>query len=140
MMSVWACDGGWERVTGRGGWEDHYRTPRAYRVLADEPIERGPVDYLQKLDHDGERLEDLGEIDSGQRTGASPGTRAVTTGRPPRRTTISSPNWPSRTRQASSFGGTRRCRRAREGDADQELSQYLEQSDVILDYVSRNWL
>lgn len=62
-----------------------------YRILADENVERATINYLRKLGHDVERLDEM---------------------------TLS----------------------ARDvGDIVHEMAQYLDQSEVRLEYVSREW-
>lgn len=37
----------------------------AYRILADENVERATVNYLRKLEHDVERLDDIADLGLG---------------------------------------------------------------------------
>ena len=41
----------------------------AYRILADENVERATVNYLRKLGHDVERLDDVVELGLGSDDG-----------------------------------------------------------------------
>jgi hypothetical protein len=52
----------------------------AYRLLVDENVERATVNYLRKLGHDVERLDDVAELGLGADDRPSPGTPANTTG------------------------------------------------------------
>ncbi|WP_436933955.1 hypothetical protein [Halovenus marina] len=51
-----------------------------YRILADENIERATVNYLRKLGHDVERLDDVTELGLVPKTSRSPGTPTNTSG------------------------------------------------------------
>ena len=85
----------------------------AYRILADENVERATVNYLRKLGHEVERLDDIAELGLGTDDAsiahyARDQDRLILT-----QDDDFSPNWTSRIRQAFSFSGTRYCRRAR---------------------------
>ena len=112
----------------------------AYRILADENIERGTVNYLQKLDHDVERLDDIGELGLGTDDGpiaryARENDRLILTQDDDFVTKLDIEDTAGVLFQRDQTLSTREV-----GDAVHEMSQYLDQSDVILEYVSRNWL
>jgi len=83
----------------------------AYRILADENIERATVNYLRKLGHEVERLDDdfFAELDVETTAGVL--------------------------FQRDQTLSTRDV-----GDAVHEMSQYLDQSDIVIEYVGSNWL
>ena len=86
-----------------------------YRVLADENVERATVNCLRKLGHDVERLDDVAELglgvdDESITRYAREHARLILT-----QDDDFSPNWMSRTRQASSFSETRHCRHGKSG-------------------------
>ncbi|MFB6308054.1 MAG: DUF5615 family PIN-like protein [Haloarculaceae archaeon] len=112
----------------------------AYRILADENIELATVTYLRKLGHDVERLADIDEL--------GPGTEDEVIARYAREhdrllltqdddffTDLAIEDTAGVLFQRDQTLATRAV-----GDAIHEMSQYLDQSDITLEYVSRNWL
>ncbi|MFC7134988.1 MULTISPECIES: DUF5615 family PIN-like protein [Salinibaculum] len=111
-----------------------------YRILADENVEQATINYLRKLGHDVEWVGDVEELGLGADDGA-----IATYGSETNRLILT---------QDDDFftqldiGGTAgvlfqkdQTLSAREvGDIVHELSEYIDQSDVTLEYVSRNWL
>jgi predicted nuclease of predicted toxin-antitoxin system len=111
----------------------------AYRILADENIERATVNYLRKLEHDVERLDDaelgLGAEDDSIARGALEHDRLILT---QDHDFIADPMIESTA--GVLFQRDRTLSTREVGDAVHKISQYLEQSAVTLEYVSRNWL
>jgi predicted nuclease of predicted toxin-antitoxin system len=111
-----------------------------YRILADENIERATVNYLRKLGHDVERLDDVAELglgvdDESITRYAREHDRLILTQDDDFFTELDVKNTARILFQRDQTLSTREV-----GDAVHEMSQYLDQSDVILEYVSRNWL
>ena len=112
----------------------------AYRILADENVERATVNYLRKLGHDVERLDDvdvlgLGVEDATIAEYAREGDRLILTQDDDFFTELGIQDTAGVLFQRDQTLSTREV-----GDAVHEISQYLDQSDVVLEYVSRNWL
>ena len=111
----------------------------AYRILADENVERATVNYLRKLGHDVERLDDIAELGLGTDDApiadyARDQDRLILTQDDDFFTELDVENTAGVLFQWDQTLSTREV-----GDAVHEMSQYLDQSDVTLEYVSRNW-
>ena len=112
----------------------------AYRILADENVERATVTYLGKLGHDIERLDDVSELGLGAEDGliaryAREHDRLILTQDDDFFTELDVEDTAGVLFQQDQTLSTREV-----GDAVHEISQYLDQSDVTLEYISRNWL
>lgn len=112
----------------------------AYRILADENVERATVNYLRKLGHDVERLDDIAELGLGAEDEsiarhAREHDRLILTQDDDFFTELDIENTAGVLFQRDQTLSTRAV-----GDAVHELSQYIPQSDVTLEYVSGNWL
>ncbi len=112
----------------------------AYRILADENVERATVNYLRKLDHDVERLDDVtglgrGSEDESIAQYAREHDRLILTQDDDFFTDLDVEDTAGVLFQRDQRLSTREV-----GDAVHEMSQYLDQSDIILEYISRNWL
>ena len=111
-----------------------------YRILADENIERATVTYLRKLGHDVERLDDIAELGLGAEDEsiaqyAREHDRLILTQDDDFFAELDSKTTAGVLFQRDQTLSTREV-----GDAVHEASQYLDQSDIVLEYVSRNWL
>jgi predicted nuclease of predicted toxin-antitoxin system len=111
-----------------------------YRILVDENIERATVNYLRKLGHDVERLEDVTELGLGVEDEsiaryAHEHERLILTQDDDFFAELDVETTAGVLFQRDQTLSTRDV-----GDAVHEMSQYLDQSDVLLEYVSRNWL
>lgn len=112
----------------------------AYRILADENVERATVNYLQKLGHDVKRLADVPELglgadDESIARYAREHDRLILTQDDDFFTELDVEN------TAGILFQKEQTLSAREvGDIVHELSQYLDQSEISLEYVSTNWL
>lgn len=112
----------------------------AYRILADENVERATVNYLRKLGHDVERLDDVTELGFGSEDEsiaryAREHDRLILTQDDDFFTELEVEDTAGVLFQRDQALSTREV-----GDAVHEMSQYLDQTDIILEYVSRNWL
>jgi len=112
----------------------------AYRVLADENVERATVNYLRKLGHNVERLNDVVELGLGVGDGliaryAREHDRLILTQDDDFFTERDVDDTAGVLFQRDQTLSTREV-----GNAVHEMSQYLDQSNVTLEYVSRNWL
>jgi predicted nuclease of predicted toxin-antitoxin system len=112
----------------------------AYRILADETVERATVNCLRKLGHDVERLDDVVELGLGSDDGpiaryARSHDRLILTQDDDFFTELDIEDTAGVLFQRDQTLSTREV-----GNAVHEMSQYLDQSDVTLEYVSRNWL
>jgi len=111
-----------------------------YRILADENIERATIRSLRKLDHDVEWIGDvdalgLGTDDERIVTYAESNDRLILTQDDDFLAAIDAEHGPGVLFQ------TEESLTAREvGDIVHELSVYVPQSSITLEYVSRNWL
>lgn len=111
-----------------------------YRLLADENIERATISYLQKLGHDVEQIGDvpdlvLGSDDESIAAYANEMNRIVLTQDDDFFTELNIDD------TAGVFFQKDQTLSAREvGDIVHEMSEYLDQEDITLEYVSRNWL
>ncbi|ESP87997.1 DUF5615 family PIN-like protein [Candidatus Halobonum tyrrellensis] len=112
----------------------------AYRILADENVERATVNYLRKLDHDVERLDEVAELGLGAEDEAiaryaREHDRIVLTQDDDFFTELEIEHMVGVLYQREQTLSAREV-----GDIVHEMTQYLEQSDVTLEYVSGNWL
>ena len=111
-----------------------------YRILADENVERATVNYLQQLEHDVERLDDVAELGLGAPDEliaryARENDRLVLTQDDDFFTELDVEDTAGILFQRDQTLSTREV-----GDVVHEMSQYLYQSDITLEYVSGNWL
>ena len=111
-----------------------------YRILTDENVERATVNYLRKLGHDVEHLDDvtdlgLGSEDKSIARYAREHDRLILTQDDDFFTELAVEDTVGVLFQRDQTLSTREV-----GDAVHEMSQYLDQSDIILEYVSENWL
>ena len=111
-----------------------------YRILADENVERATINYLRKLDHDVEWIGDLEELGLGSdddsiATYAREQNRLILTQDDDFFTQLNLDDTAGVLFQKDETLSAREV-----GDIVHELSQYVDQSDVTLEYVSRNWL
>ena len=111
-----------------------------YRILADENVEQATINYLRKLGHE---IEWVGDVD-GLGLGASDESIAAH-GRETNRLILTQhDDFFARIDVEDTAGilfQKDQTLSAREvGDITHELSEYIDQSDVTLEYVSRNWL
>lgn len=111
-----------------------------YRILADENVERATITYLRKLDHEIEWIGDVDELG----LGADDNSIAAYASENDRLILTQDDDFFTRIELSDTAGvlfQTDQTLSAREvGDIVHELSEYIDQSDVILEYVSRNWL
>jgi len=112
----------------------------AYRILADENVERATVNYLRKLGHDVERLDDITEVGLGADDEsivryAREHDRLILTQDDDFFTEFSVEDTSGILFQQDQTLSTRQV-----GDIVDGMSKYLDQSDITLEYVSRNWL
>ena len=111
-----------------------------HRILADENVEQATINYLRKLGHDVEWVGDIEELDLGA------DDRAIATyGRETNRLVLTQDDDFFTQFDIEDTAGILFQRdqtlSAREvGDVVHELSEHIDQSDVTLEYVSRNWL
>lgn len=111
-----------------------------YRILADENVERATISYLQKLDHEIEWIGDvdalgLGADDTSIVNYAKEHDSLILTQDDDFFTRIE----PSETTDVL-FVPDQTLSAREVGDIVHELSEHIDQSDVVLEYVSRNWL
>jgi predicted nuclease of predicted toxin-antitoxin system len=111
-----------------------------YRILADENVERATINYLHKLDHDIEWLGDVPELGLGADDEeiaryARETDRLILTQDDDFFTELDIERTAGVLFQQD---GTLSAREV--GDIVHELSEYVDQSAVVLEYVSRNWL
>lgn len=111
-----------------------------YRILADENVEQATVNYLRKLGHDVEWIGDVEELCLGAGDGA-----IATYGRETDRLILTQDDDFFTQLDIGDTAGVLfqmdQTLSAREvGDIVHELSKYIDQSDLTLEYVSRNWL
>jgi predicted nuclease of predicted toxin-antitoxin system len=112
----------------------------AYRILADENVERATVNYLRKLGHDVKRLNEVAELGLGATDEsiaryAREHDRVILTQDDDFFTKLDIKDTAGVLFQRDQTLSTREV-----GGVVHEMSQYLDQSDVALEYVSRNWL
>jgi predicted nuclease of predicted toxin-antitoxin system len=111
-----------------------------YRILADENVEQATVNYLQKLDHDVERLETVPELGLG-----ADDASIAQYARQDNRLILTQDDDFFTELNAEETGGVLfqkdQTLSAREvGDIVHEISTHLDQSRVTLEYISDNWL
>jgi predicted nuclease of predicted toxin-antitoxin system len=111
-----------------------------YRILADEHVAQATINYLRKLDHDVEWIGDVEELGLGAGDGS-----IATYGRETNRLILTQDDDFFTQLDIGDTSGVPfqkdQTLSAREvGDIVHELSEYRDQSDVTLEYVSRNWL
>jgi len=111
-----------------------------YRLLADENVERATVTYLRQLDHDVERLDDvdalgLGAEDESIARYAGEHDRVILTQDDDFFTELDIANTAGVLYQRDQTLSTREV-----AHAVHEMAQYIDQSDVTLEYVSGDWL
>lgn len=111
-----------------------------YRILADENVERATVNYLRKLGHDVETVGDVAELGLGAND-----RRIAAYGRSTDRLIVTQDDDFFTDLSVDDTAGVLfqddLTLTAREvGDVIHEISTYVDQSDVTLEYVSPNWL
>jgi len=111
-----------------------------YRILADENIERATVTYLRKLGHDVEWIRDVSDLGVGSSDTdiaayATAEGRLILTQDDDFFTELDLADSPGVLFQKDQTLSAREV-----GDIVHEMSQYIEQSAVTLEYVSANWL
>ena len=111
-----------------------------YRILADENVEQATINYLRKLGHDVESIGDVAELDLG-----TDDCSIATYGRETNRLVLTQDDDFFTQMEIEDTAGILfqkdQTLSAREvGDVVHELSEHIDQSDVTLEYVSRNWL
>ena len=112
----------------------------AYRILADENVERATVNYLQKLGHDVEQLDEVPELglgieDESIARYARDHDRLILTQDDDFFTELAVERTAGILFQKDQTLSARKV-----GDVVHEMSRYLERSDITLEYVSENWL
>lgn len=112
----------------------------SYRILADENVERATINYLRKLDHDVQRLEDVSRLGLGADDGsiaryAREHDRLVLTQDDDFFTELDIEDTAGVLFQRDQTLSTQEV-----GNAVHEMSQYLDQSEITLEYISENWL
>jgi predicted nuclease of predicted toxin-antitoxin system len=112
----------------------------AYRLLADENIERATVNYLRKLGHDVKRLDDISDLGLGADDESIAGyahqhDRLILTQDDDFFTELD-----IETTAGILFQNDQTLSAREVGDIVHELSQYIDQSEITLEYVSENWL
>lgn len=111
-----------------------------YRILADENVEQATINYLRKLGHDVEWVGDVEEL------GFGTGDKSIAVyGRETERLILTQDDDFFTQLNIEETAGILfqkdQTLSAREvGDTVHEISEYIDQSDVKLEYVSRNWL
>ena len=109
-----------------------------YRILADENVERATINYLRKLGHDVEWIGDVEELG----LGADDGSIAAHGRETNRLILTQDDDFFTRMDVGDTVGilfQKNQTLSAREvGDIVHELSEYVDQSDVTLEYLSRN--
>ncbi|RJX51559.1 DUF5615 family PIN-like protein [Halonotius pteroides] len=110
-----------------------------YRLLADENIEQATITHLQQLDHDTEWIGDVAELG----LGVSDDVIASYAAREERLILTQDDDFLAiaANRPVGVLFQTEETLSAREvGGIVDELSDYIEQPDIVVEYVSRNWL
>jgi predicted nuclease of predicted toxin-antitoxin system len=109
-----------------------------YRILADENVEQATINYLRKLDHDVEWIGDVEKLG----LGADDESIAAHGRETDRLVLTQDDDFFTRMAVEDTAGilfQSDQTLSAREvGDIVHELSEYVDQSDVTLEYVSRN--
>jgi len=111
-----------------------------YRILADENVERATINYLRKLDHDVEWIGDvpdlgLGADDESIAAHARETDRLILTQDDDFFTELDVENTAGVLFQRDQTLSAREV-----GDVVHEMSEYVDQSGITLEYVSQNWL
>ncbi len=111
-----------------------------YRILADENVEQATINYLRKLGHDVEWVDDVEALGLG-----ADDKEIAVYGRETNRLILTQDDDFFTRMDVEDAAGILfqkdQTLSAREvGDIVHELSEYIDQSDVTLEYVSRNWL
>ncbi|WP_114577164.1 DUF5615 family PIN-like protein [Saliphagus sp. LR7] len=112
----------------------------SYRLLADENVELATITYLRKLGHDVERIGDSADLDFG----SSDDEIAAYARRTDRLILTQDDDFFTSMDVEETAGvlfqtdGTLSAREV--GDIVDELSRYLDQLDVTLEYVTDDWL
>lgn len=112
----------------------------AYRILADENVEQATLHYLRKLGHDVVRLDDISELglgadDESIAQFAREHDRVLLTQDDDFFTELNVADTAGILFQQDLTLSTREV-----GDIVHELSEYLDQSEITLEYVSKQWL
>jgi len=110
-----------------------------YRLLADENIEQATITYLQQLDHDVEWIGDVAELG----LGVSDDVIASYAASADRLILTQDDDFLAiaANRPVGVLFQTEETLSAREvGDIVDELSEHVAQADIVVEYVSRNWL
>ncbi|WP_336327825.1 DUF5615 family PIN-like protein [Halovenus sp. HT40] len=111
-----------------------------YRILADENVEQATIRYLRKLGYDVEWVGDVEEL------GLGAGDESIATyGRETDRLILTQDDFfftqiDIEETVGILFQKDQTLSAQEVGDIVYELSEYIDQSDVMLEYVSRNWL
>ena len=111
-----------------------------YRILADENVEQATINYLRKLGHDVEWVGDVEEL------GLGAGDESIATyGRETDRLVLTQDDdfftqIDIEETAGILFQKDPTLSAPEAGDIVHELSKYIDQSDLTLEYVSRNWL
>jgi len=110
-----------------------------YRLLADENIEQATITHLQQLDHDVEWIGDVTVLG----LGVSDDVIATYAARDDRLILTQDDDFLAiaANRSVGVLFQTEETLSAREvGDIIDELSDHIEQADIVVEYVSQNWL
>lgn len=110
-----------------------------YRILADENVEQATINYLRKLGHDVEQLDEVPELG----LGAADAT-IIAYARDHDRLILTQDDDFFTEHEIDRTAGVlfqsdQRLSAQDVGDIVQEMAQYLDQSEVGLEYVSREW-
>lgn len=111
-----------------------------YRILADENVEQATINYLRKLDHDVEWIGDieallLGADDEAIATYGRETDCLILT-----RDDDFFTRMDVEDTAGILFQKDQTLSAQEVGDIVHEISEYIDQDDVTLEYVSRNWL
>jgi predicted nuclease of predicted toxin-antitoxin system len=110
-----------------------------YRLLADENIEQATITYLQQLDHDVEWIGGVAELG----LGVSDDVIASYAASADRLILTQDDDFLAiaANRPVGVLFQTEETLSAREvGDIVDELSEHVAQADIVVEYVSQNWL
>jgi len=110
-----------------------------YRLLADENIEQATITHLQQLDHDVEWIGDVTVLG----LGVSDDVIATYAARDDRLILTQDDDFLAiaANRSVCVLFQTEETLSAREvGDIIDELSDHIDQADIVVEYVSQNWL
>ncbi|ESS03952.1 MAG: protein of unknown function DUF82 [uncultured archaeon A07HR67] len=111
-----------------------------YRILADENVEQATINYLRKLGHDVEWIGGVDELGLG-----ADDESIATYGRETDRLILTQDDDFFAQLNIGETAGIlfqkdQRLSAREVGDIVHELSEYIDQSEMTLEYVSRNWL